>query len=290
MRKEISQLLPGGERKAQALSRRVWSHEASREAGRTVEYPARSVRIFRAYLTDPSMVALGAFDGRRLIGQCFGHLWGSEGWIGPIEVDHRHRGMGIASDLLRRTEDTLDAMGAEVLGLEAAADRSDILEYYKRRGYGEVGRTIYYQKRLCPSRGKLPPMGPMPEASLVRDSGMDCTAEMRMARDHGLGRVIGDGFVSSSVVYLHPLRGVPISALRVVLARTEEDLADAISKAEAVAASSGSDMLFFNARAYEETHELFASMGYQARGVNATLVKKGRRGPHCRYCIAPWAG
>jgi GNAT superfamily N-acetyltransferase len=288
--RSIRTLRPGEERKGQSLSRRVWSHEASRDLGRDIVYPARSVRIFRAYLADSSIVPLAAFSGRKLVGQCFGHLWGDQGWIGPIEVDHRHRAQGIASELLSRTEEKLMALGANVLGLEAAADRSDILAFYEKRGYREVGRTMFYQKHLKPKRGPLPGSGPMPAAELQADCHVDCSAEMRMTKEYRLGLLLGDGVNGSAAVYLHPLRGVPISALRVLLCRNADDMRLLLTDAEVAAKAGGSDTLFFNARADERTHEVITSLGYAAKGVNVTMLKKGTYQPPGVYCIAPWAG
>ncbi len=287
---DVRVLRPGEERKSQSLSRRVWSHEASRDLGREVVYPARSVRIFRAYLADKSVQPFAAFSKKKLVGQCFGHLWGDQGWIGPIEVDHRHRAQGIASDLLLRTEERLTAMGARVLGLEAAADRSDILAFYEKRGYREVSRTMFYQKKLKARRTVLPPSGPMPTPELLAACGVDCSVEMRMTEAYGLGLRLGDGVNGSAAVYLHPLRGVPMSALRVLLSNSEDDMRRLLTAAEAAASAGGSDMLFFNARADERAHAVITSLGYAAKGVNVTMVKKGTYQPPGVYCIAPWAG
>jgi GNAT superfamily N-acetyltransferase len=286
----VRALLPREERKAQALSRRVWSHEATQDMGYKITYPARSIRIFRAYLNDEQVISLGSFQGGKLIGQCFGHLWGRQGWIGPIEVDQLHRGRGAASDLLRMTEMELERRGADVIGLEAAADRSDLLAFYGKRGYREVARTLFYQKQIKPGRTRIPPSAQMPSARLLEACGLDCEAEMRITTEYGLGILLGDGERRSGAIYLHPLRGVPMSALRIVLAETAEDMRAVIEQAETVAAGVGSGTMFFNARADEKAHALITSMGYSAKGVNATLVKKGDYSPAGRFCVAPWAG
>jgi ribosomal protein S18 acetylase RimI-like enzyme len=287
---QVHFLLPREERRAQSLSRRVWSHEATVEMGREVNYPARSIRIFRAYLNDSSVISLGCFSRLRLIGQCFGHVWGEQGWTGPIEVDRRFRGRGVASELLRRTEEEMESRGARVIGLEAAADRSDILEFYEKRGYREVGRTLFYQKQLQSGRKRVPASGPMPSAELMRSCRVDCGAEMRMTVDYKLGIILGDGEKRSGALYLHPLRGVPMSALRIILAQTAEDMREIVGEAEAAAAAVGSGTLFFNARADEVTHEVLTGLGYSAKGVNVTFIKKGEYIPPGRFSVAPWAG
>jgi hypothetical protein len=65
---------------------------------------------------------------------------------------------------------------------------------------------------------------------------------------------------------------------------------EVIGEAEAAAGAAGSGTLFFNARADEITHEILTGLGYSAKGVNVTFIKKGEYIPPGRFCVAPWAG
>lgn len=105
--------------------------------------------LYARVLADPDTLLLLASSGNELIGYGLAHVmavedsWIPDTWvtgprIGEIEslsVSPDFRGSGVGSELLRRLEEHLGAVGAADIVLGALAGNDDALRLYERRGY-----------------------------------------------------------------------------------------------------------------------------------------------------------
>jgi ribosomal protein S18 acetylase RimI-like enzyme len=105
--------------------------------------------LYTRVLADPETLLLLASSGDELIGYGLAHVmpvedsWIPDTWVtGPrvgeiesLSVSPAFRGGGLGSELLRRLEEHLSAIGAADIVLGALAGNDDALRLYERRGY-----------------------------------------------------------------------------------------------------------------------------------------------------------
>ena len=64
-----------------------------------------------------------------------------------MEVAQKHRGQGVASELLRRIEDSARAPGSGSIWLHVDEGNGDAIRLYERHGYQRQGREEHYYAR-----------------------------------------------------------------------------------------------------------------------------------------------
>jgi diamine N-acetyltransferase len=110
-----------------------------------------SVAVYAALLADPAVTILVAECAGRLVGFAqvrngAGHALVPETAASELDrlyVHERFTGRGVGRDLLRHAEKAAAARGADTLWLTAWEGNARALGFYPRRGYANLGMTIY---------------------------------------------------------------------------------------------------------------------------------------------------
>jgi diamine N-acetyltransferase len=110
-----------------------------------------SVAVYESLLADPAVTILVAECRGRLVGfsvvrNDVGHALVREGAASELErlyVQEPFTGRGVGRDLLRHAEKSAAARGADTLWLTAWEGNARALQFYPRRGYEDLGRTVY---------------------------------------------------------------------------------------------------------------------------------------------------
>lgn len=90
-----------------------------------------------AYLIRYS-IALVACEPEELVhGFIIGYASGSAGAVYTLDVHPHFRRLGIAKELIRALEEELKAEGAKAVRLEAAVEKPETMELYRKAGYRE---------------------------------------------------------------------------------------------------------------------------------------------------------
>ena len=110
-----------------------------------------SVAVYEALLADPGVTLLVAECDGHLVG--FSQVRGDVGHalvpeaaaaeLDRLYVHERFTGRGVGRDLLRQAEKAAAARGADTLWLTAWEGNARALAFYPRRGYENLGRTVY---------------------------------------------------------------------------------------------------------------------------------------------------
>jgi GNAT superfamily N-acetyltransferase len=110
-----------------------------------------SVAVYAALLADAAVTILVAECAGHLVGfsqvrNGVGHALVPESAASELDrlyVQERFTGRGIGRDLLRHAEKAAAARGADTLWLTAWEGNARALQFYPRRGYEELGMTVY---------------------------------------------------------------------------------------------------------------------------------------------------
>ena len=110
-----------------------------------------SVAVYAALLADPAVTILVAECAGHLVGfsqvrNGVGHALVAEPAASELRrlyVQERFTGRGVGRDLLRHAEKAAAARGADTLWLTAWDGNARALQFYPRRGYEELGMTVY---------------------------------------------------------------------------------------------------------------------------------------------------
>ena len=110
-----------------------------------------SVAVYEALLADPRVTLFVAECDGHLVGfsqvrDDVGHALVPEAAAAELDrlyVHERFTGRGVGRDLLRQAEKTAAARGADTLWLTAWEGNARALAFYPRRGYENLGRTVY---------------------------------------------------------------------------------------------------------------------------------------------------
>jgi|SRR6185295_3134886 len=108
--------------------------------------------IQRKLTTQPELFLVGELAGK-VIATAMAGFDGHRGWVNYLAVAPEHRTRGYGRLLMQHIEDRLTAMGCPKLNLQVRTGNKDVLEFYRRIGYG-VDDTVSLGKRLIPD---LPP-------------------------------------------------------------------------------------------------------------------------------------
>ena len=99
-----------------------------------------------AYLIRHS-VALVACDDGKVVGFVMGYASGSGGAIYTLDVHPLFRRRGVGSRLILALEEMLRGQGARAIRLEAALEKPEALELYRKAGYRERELVRHYYGR-----------------------------------------------------------------------------------------------------------------------------------------------
>ena len=110
-----------------------------------------SVAVYQALLADPAVTILVAECDGYLVGfsqvrSDIGHALVAESDAAELDrlyVQERFTGRGVGRDLLRHAEKAAAARGADTLWLTAWEGNARALDFYPRRGYENLGMTVY---------------------------------------------------------------------------------------------------------------------------------------------------
>ena len=110
-----------------------------------------SVAVYEALLADPTVTILVAECAGHLIGfsqvrNGVGHALVAEpaaSELNRLYVQEGFTGRGVGRDLLRHAEKAAAARGADTLWLTTWEGNARALQFYPRRGYEELGVTVY---------------------------------------------------------------------------------------------------------------------------------------------------
>jgi GNAT superfamily N-acetyltransferase len=110
-----------------------------------------SVAVYEDLLADPAVTILVAECDGHLVGfsqvrNGVGHALVPEAAASELDrlyVQERFTGRGVGRDLLRHAEKGAAARGADTLWLTAWDGNARALQFYPRRGYENLGMTVY---------------------------------------------------------------------------------------------------------------------------------------------------
>jgi len=95
---------------------------------------------------NPGLFLVAEHDGR-IVGSTMGAWDGRRGWLYHVAVTHERRRSGLASDLVRRVEDGLAALGCARVLVLVEESNGDALAFWQSRGY-ETRSTRQLAKAL----------------------------------------------------------------------------------------------------------------------------------------------
>jgi aminoglycoside 6'-N-acetyltransferase I len=112
---------------------------------------------FAALTASPEAACFLAFDGDKAVGfaQCqlrHDYVEGCEtspvGFLEGVYVDDDHRRSGVARALLSACEDWARSVGCTEFASDCEIDNHDSLAWHLKNGFNEMGRTIWFAKKL----------------------------------------------------------------------------------------------------------------------------------------------
>lgn len=110
------------------------------ETGLTRSWNNPHLDIQRKLTVQPELF-LVAVDGDDIVGTVMGGYDGHRGWIYYLASAPKHRGRGIARDLVAEVEELLLEMGCPKVQLMVRPGNEDVLSFYDRLGYERFDTT-----------------------------------------------------------------------------------------------------------------------------------------------------
>lgn len=104
------------------------------QAGPTRPWNPPAIDLQRA-LDGPTSTVLGSFNLEKLVGTAMAGHDGHRGWIYYLAVDKRHRGTGLARDLMAAAEAWLQEHEVVKVQLMVRAGNAAVLSFYDHLGY-----------------------------------------------------------------------------------------------------------------------------------------------------------
>ena len=296
---------------AQGIGKTTWSRVASEDLGRPVEYPTRPGRIIGAAIEEEANGCFIAMVGDEAVGTAYSHVWGSVGWVGPVEVLPHRQGSGVGKALMEACHAHLRSRGCRVFGVETMSDNERNKRFYTGLGYRPVGVTVFAEKKLRPA-GYF--VGGIKElnASNLADSageirklssavfpGMDCNSEFRGALKHALGKAFlfrHDGITKGAALLMEaPLEGLHMVSIRLLL--TDPNIPDRravfsslMATCEQSAISAGNDRVFTSCSITSDISHILVERDYKISASNVRFIKGDDYSEKGGTNIIAWAG
>ena len=111
-------------------------------------------RMF-AYLIEYAVCLVACQPEKKVLGFIMGYASGKAGAVYTLDVHPQYRRMGVGSSLISTLEEKLRELGAETVRLEAAVEKPEAIELYRKAGYRdrELIRNYYgtgkHALRMC---------------------------------------------------------------------------------------------------------------------------------------------
>ncbi len=278
----------------QEIGRATWSRVASEDIGRPVEYPIRPGKMIQAAMEEEPQGCMVAMIGDDMVGNAYCHVWGSVGWVGPVEVLPDHQGSGIGKKLMEACHGYLASRGCRVYGVETMSDNERNKRFYTSLGYRSVGITVFAEKKLRPAGYFVGGIRELNDSNLKESSeeikhlssavypGMDCTSEFHMALRHSLGKgfICHHGGITKGAALLMeaPLEGLHMVSIRLLL--TNPSLSDRgavmsslMAACEQSAISSGNDRVFTSCSITNDISSILVERDYKISASNVRFIK-----------------
>lgn len=103
--------------------------------------------IWRKTTTQPEMFLIAEDDEGHVVGSALAGYDGHRGWIHYLAVAASHRGTGLGTELVRRAESMLAALGCPKVQLQVRPENTGVIEFYEKLGY-EPYQAVSMGKRL----------------------------------------------------------------------------------------------------------------------------------------------
>ncbi len=127
-------------------ARQGWTHEADLLDGERIAEEALA-----DLLAEPSERVLVAEADGALIGCVHVHdKGGGAGYLGLLSVDPRRQASGLGKRLLAAAEAQAAGFGADRIELTVITRRSELIDYYVRRGYRHTGERRAFPIDVAP--------------------------------------------------------------------------------------------------------------------------------------------
>lgn len=118
-------------------SRAGWTTEADLLGGNRT-----SVTMLRETITDPAQAVLVCEDAQGLLATVTVERRDGYGYVGAVSVRPTDQGSGLGRELLTRAEQMIgEAWGLERARMTVIAQRTELIDWYARRGYVDTGET-----------------------------------------------------------------------------------------------------------------------------------------------------
>lgn len=120
-------------------------------------FPDEREPEFAALTASPEAACFLALDGDKAVGfaQCqlrHDYVEGCNtspvGFLEGVYVDDDHRRSGVARALLSACEDWAKSVGCTEFASDCEIDNLDSLAWHMKNGFAEMGRTIWFAKKL----------------------------------------------------------------------------------------------------------------------------------------------
>ena len=93
---------------------------------------------------------IGAFNEDRLVGAVIATSDLRKGWINRLAVHPKYRRHGIASNLLKISEEHLIKSGVEIISCLVMDDNQPSIDFFRSKGYDSMREVLYFRKVLHP--------------------------------------------------------------------------------------------------------------------------------------------
>jgi GNAT superfamily N-acetyltransferase len=296
---------------AQEIGKITWSQVASDDLGRIVEYPTRPGKIIHAAIDEEAKGCFIATMEGEAVGTAYSHVWGSVGWVGPVEVLPEHQGLGVGKALMEACHAHLESRGCRVFGVETMSDNERNKKFYTGLGYRPIGVTVFAEKKLRPAGYFVGGIKELTESNLEESSGdirklssaifpgMDCNSEFRAALKHSLGKAFlaqRDGVTKGAALLMEaPLERLHMVSIRLLL--TDPSIPDRgavmsslMAACEQSASSSGNDRVFTSSSISNDISRILVERDYKISASNVRLIKGEDYSEKGGTNIIAWAG
>jgi len=109
-----------------------------------------SRRILAVEMSREYCAFFGAFDREQLVGLVIANYDGRRGWVNRLAVDPDYRGLGLAAELMTKSEEFLNQFGEVVICGLIEDLNTPSMSLFKKNGYVCERSITYWTKRPRP--------------------------------------------------------------------------------------------------------------------------------------------